>query len=166
MGHYCRMCGRMRPNERFSGHGHKVHICKQCQKLPKAERDRRDALDELDGFAAQSNISQKNIKRLHQLCESADTEVRNQASLLLEIARVKPHKRRRLKYLAQNKPDLFKRFVQTFAIDPDYWISLTDEDDYLDMEQWDLEGDWPFDDNQEAVASQVPTDEDLEEIPF
>ncbi|MEA4901536.1 hypothetical protein [Desulfitobacterium sp.] len=30
MGHYCRICGRIRANEKFSGKGHKNHICKDC----------------------------------------------------------------------------------------------------------------------------------------
>ena len=32
-GHFCWVCGRIRPNERFSGGGHKHHICKDCHKL-------------------------------------------------------------------------------------------------------------------------------------
>lgn len=30
MGHYCRICGRTRSNEKFSGKGHKNHVCKDC----------------------------------------------------------------------------------------------------------------------------------------
>lgn len=30
MGNYCRICGRTRANEKFSGKGHKNHICKDC----------------------------------------------------------------------------------------------------------------------------------------
>jgi hypothetical protein len=30
MGHYCRRCGRTRANEKFSGKGHKNHVCKDC----------------------------------------------------------------------------------------------------------------------------------------
>ncbi len=30
-GHYCRGCGRYRANEKFSGKGHKLHICKDCK---------------------------------------------------------------------------------------------------------------------------------------
>ena len=30
MGHYCRICGITRANEKFSGKGHKNHICKDC----------------------------------------------------------------------------------------------------------------------------------------
>ena len=30
MGHYCRICGRTRANEKFSGKGHKNHVCRDC----------------------------------------------------------------------------------------------------------------------------------------
>lgn len=33
-GHYCRICGEYKANEKFSGKGHARHICKQCQSLP------------------------------------------------------------------------------------------------------------------------------------
>ena len=32
MGHYCRVCGRVRANEKFSGKGHSKHICRDCAK--------------------------------------------------------------------------------------------------------------------------------------
>ena len=32
MGHYCRICGRTLANEKFTGKGHKNHICKNCSK--------------------------------------------------------------------------------------------------------------------------------------
>lgn len=34
LGHYCKICGERKANEQFSGKGHAVHICKQCQSLP------------------------------------------------------------------------------------------------------------------------------------
>ena len=33
-GHYCRICGEYKANEKFSGKGHARHICKECQSLP------------------------------------------------------------------------------------------------------------------------------------
>lgn len=33
-GHYCRICGEYKANEKFSGKGHARHICKECQPLP------------------------------------------------------------------------------------------------------------------------------------
>ncbi|SFG78874.1 hypothetical protein SAMN02982927_02769 [Sporolactobacillus nakayamae] len=46
MGHYCRICGRTRPNEKFSGKGHRKHICKECsrKKPMKNSRHENDAV--------------------------------------------------------------------------------------------------------------------------
>lgn len=33
-GHYCRICGEYKANEKFTGKGHARHICKKCQSLP------------------------------------------------------------------------------------------------------------------------------------
>jgi len=33
-GHYCKVCGEYKANEKFSGKGHTAHICKACAKLP------------------------------------------------------------------------------------------------------------------------------------
>jgi len=37
-GHYCKICGEVKANEKFSGKGHAKHICKKCQSLPKEVR--------------------------------------------------------------------------------------------------------------------------------
>ena len=33
-GHYCKVCGEYKANEKFSGKGHAAHICKTCAALP------------------------------------------------------------------------------------------------------------------------------------
>ena len=33
-GHYCKVCGEYKANEKFSGRGHAAHICKACASLP------------------------------------------------------------------------------------------------------------------------------------
>lgn len=38
MSHYCRICGRDLPNEKFSGKGHVIHVCKDCMKDRRARR--------------------------------------------------------------------------------------------------------------------------------
>ena len=37
MGHYCKICGRTKANEKFTGKGHKNHICKKCSNKPKSK---------------------------------------------------------------------------------------------------------------------------------
>ena len=119
MPHYCRICDSHRSNEKFSGRGHRDHICKECQRLPPDERDHIERMDELCGFLEQSNISAKNIARSKILTQHASSEVSHLAALVLDIARVKPHKRRRWKFLAHNHFDLFVR-LKKFWICPSH----------------------------------------------
>ena len=129
MPHYCRICGRGRPNEKFSGRGHRDHICKDCQRLPREQLDRIERMDELYGFLDQSNISPKNIARLEALAQHASSEVKEIALLILEVARVKPHKRRRWKFLEQNHPELFQRLKALYGGEiPDADLSSLDLD--------------------------------------
>ena len=49
-GHYCKVCGQRKANEKFSGKGHAAHICKQCASLPAEEKAERMTLNRLDGM--------------------------------------------------------------------------------------------------------------------
>ena len=37
-GHYCKICGEYKANEKFSGKGHSAHICKACSCLSSTEK--------------------------------------------------------------------------------------------------------------------------------
>lgn len=47
-GHYCRICGRRRANEKFGGRGHALHICKDCQRELKREARQKRKAGETD----------------------------------------------------------------------------------------------------------------------
>lgn len=47
-GHYCWCCGRTRPNEQFSGKGHKRHLCRDCAQLGGEELEYRQALRDME----------------------------------------------------------------------------------------------------------------------
>ena len=38
-GHYCRICGEWKANEKFSGKGHATHICRECAALPQEKKN-------------------------------------------------------------------------------------------------------------------------------
>lgn len=46
-GHYCKICGEYKANEKFSGKGHAAHICKTCSKLSAAEKSEAMAINRL-----------------------------------------------------------------------------------------------------------------------
>lgn len=117
MGHYCRMCGRIKPNEAYSRSGHRTHICKECHALPTQERVRLAVLDEIAGFLSQSNISTKNLKRLTSLSQWNDSEVGNLASLVLAIGRTHPRRRRRIPRIRAENPELWQKILRSGLVE-------------------------------------------------
>jgi hypothetical protein len=113
MGHYCRICGRQRPNEQFSGKGHRIHVCKRCQAKPKGERRVIENMDEIFRFMRQSHISEKNVVRLEQMVKWENPHVAGLAAIVLRVAQVKPYRTRRLKFLAQRHPELLRELKNT-----------------------------------------------------
>ena len=115
-GHYCRICGAIKPNENFSNKGHRNHICKECSRKPKVEINEIDMEHEIFGYLKQSHISDKNVKRLKQLVDSESDKIAKLANIVLEVADVKPYKRRRLKVLARERRDLLQKLEETGLI--------------------------------------------------
>jgi hypothetical protein len=117
MGHHCRICGESRPNEKFRGGGHRIHVCEDCQRMPREEQESIESFDELHGFLHQSMISAKNVARLRTLASHEDHEVAELAALILEIARVLPGKRNRWLKLARHHRPVFNRAVELFGVE-------------------------------------------------
>lgn len=171
-GHYCWMCGRHRPNERFSGKGHARHLCKECSKLPESERERVQNLRNLEQMWEQRNISPQNIAMLEALAQSPELDVQRMAGLLLEVARVHPGKRKRIGYLAHHAPDLLRRLEAYGLVLP--LLPEPMEDDYerfLEFEEWarnhgldfdesEFEEEWP------STEPLPPSDWQDHDIPF
>ncbi len=43
-GHYCRVCGAYKANEKFSGKGHATHVCKACASLSPEQKAETETL--------------------------------------------------------------------------------------------------------------------------
>ena len=57
----------------------------------------------------QSNISERNVSTARLLLEIDDPDLHEIVELVLDIARLKPHKRRRWKWLHENHPEILDR---------------------------------------------------------
>lgn len=55
-GHYCRVCGCVRANEKFSGKGHRAHVCKDC--TSDLKRARRAKAARASGSASPASESE------------------------------------------------------------------------------------------------------------
>lgn len=88
--------------------------------MPENERAAIEQEEEIFGYLNQSHISHKNVARLDLLASSDNSRIAELASLVLEVAKVKPYKRRRLKVLAEKRMDLLEALERTGLIDPDH----------------------------------------------
>jgi hypothetical protein len=88
------------------------------------DREERVAIEheaEIFGYLKQSHISKKNIVRLRVLSESSDEHIAMMATLVIEVAKVKPYKRKRLKVLASERADLLVQLEETGLIYAHHW---------------------------------------------
>lgn len=51
-GHYCWVCGQIRPNERFSGKGHGKHMCRECEIKMRAKAREKRRLEQVQMLGA------------------------------------------------------------------------------------------------------------------
>jgi RimJ/RimL family protein N-acetyltransferase len=49
-GHYCKVCGERKANEKFSGKGHAAHICKACSKLSVSQQNEQQRINRITGI--------------------------------------------------------------------------------------------------------------------
>ena len=119
----CKYCG-CTPRR---GHG----LCRACGARPKAENLRRLAIrkadETLSHFLCQKNISAANIETIRSFQHLDDPKLREFTDLVLEIALVKPRKRRRWMSLAEKHPEIMQRVRASPSFD---WI----------LDEADLEG--------------------------
>ena len=79
-GHFCWCCGRLRPNERFSGRGHARHLCKECSKLGNEELAYRQALRDIDRLLdCDGLVRRKHRKTFEHFLLHPDERVRRYA---------------------------------------------------------------------------------------
>lgn len=73
-GHYCKVCGQYKANEKFSGKGHAAHICKACAKLSPKEKAENTTLNRL--YDLPWHLSKEQIKWLRNRTHDQRPEVR------------------------------------------------------------------------------------------
>ncbi len=66
-GHYCKVCGHIRPNEKFSVKGHKNHIFKICSKIPISQQAENCVINNLYRLYKYPSLSRnnKNLLKKH-----------------------------------------------------------------------------------------------------
>lgn len=90
-GHYCRICGEYKANEKFSGKGHTHHICKQCQSLPKDVQADMVRCNEVERAAFKFPMSRQDWELLERYAAKyKDKESGQLAQDMLDMKRGNP----------------------------------------------------------------------------
>ena len=79
-GHYCKVCGQYRANEKFSGKGHSAHICKSCSALSVVERNKQILLTRMENLPW--HLSKEDAAWLKKQCGDKRPEVSTLAQML------------------------------------------------------------------------------------
>ena len=83
-GHYCWCCGRQRPNERFSGHGRKRHVCRECMRLGPDELAYAQACRDIGRVEMQGSKRATRARKLARFLEHSDPRLRALAQAVLD----------------------------------------------------------------------------------
>jgi len=83
-GHYCKICGERKANEKFSGKGHAAHICKECAALPQEKKNKLQILNRIENIAGKYPRSKADWELLRKYANSTKyPEVREFARSVL-----------------------------------------------------------------------------------
>ena len=88
-GHYCWSCGRSRPNEEFSGKGHRRHLCRDCARLGSEELAYRQAVSDIGRcLCDDGRIRRKQRKTFEQFLHHENPRIRALAEEVQEEDRL------------------------------------------------------------------------------
>ena len=107
---------RARTSERAILRQRSQNPCVQALEGQAEERQAIEDKDDIFAFLEQSHISEKNVVHLERMAKSDNPQVASLAAIVLDVARVKPYKTRRLKFLAQKHPELLGKLRNTGLI--------------------------------------------------
>ena len=82
-GHYCKICGRYRANERFSSKGHAAHICKECAKMAPEKKRELQTLNRIENLPFYLSRDQRSW--LEKMQKDQREEVRAAAEMAYEM---------------------------------------------------------------------------------
>jgi len=116
-GHYCKICGGYKANEKFSGKGHAAHICKKCAALPPEERSKQITLTKLENLPWY--LTKENITWVRNLRNNKRPEV---SAMAREIYNS------RFPYAERNerKKQLHVRYMELY-VNGEIWDEYGDE---------------------------------------
>jgi uncharacterized protein YihD (DUF1040 family) len=65
-GHYCKICGEIKANEKFSGKEHAVHICKSCASLSIERRNELQQINRVERISEKFRLTKEKWELLEK----------------------------------------------------------------------------------------------------
>jgi hypothetical protein len=97
-GHFCWCCGRVRPNERFSGRNHPRHLCRECAHLPAEEREYRQGERDIERLLHDGlYVPRKRRAQFNRFLAHPNARVRDLARRILAEQRRHAEESRRMR---------------------------------------------------------------------
>jgi len=149
-GHYCWVCQSYRPNEKFTGKGHKNHICKKCSSKPIEYLNKIRFKEEMIGYWSQKSMSKKNVARLQELVNSSIGEISTLANIMLKVVIKYPNRKKRISQVVRNNKELVPELEKVGLIQD--WIYI----DGIDADEMP----WTYDEVDPVHYDYIPLDED------
>ena len=142
-GHYCKICGQYRANEKFSGKGRNVHICKDCKKLPLEKRNELQTVNKIINLPFYLGKEQRSW--LEKKRKDPREEVRDTAEWAYAMRFDAPPStipfESDFPFALNCDPDLDPDFDPTFLYDEELWL---DEETLDNSNLLDTIDDLPF----------------------
>ena len=82
-GHFCKVCKKILPNEKFTGKGHAAHICKKCTRKAKARKSEDTAITRIYSALSCPNLSRDDREMLEKYARSGRKSIRSRALTVL-----------------------------------------------------------------------------------
>lgn len=120
-GHYCKVCGEYKANEKFSGKGHAAHICKSCASLPQEKQAEQMTINRL--LNLHWRLSKEQISWLKNRMKDKHPEVRALAQKPADFDAL-------LKLLSEMGCEVFRR-GKTIRLKAPGWKNVARMDDKL-----------------------------------
>ncbi|MTI66734.1 MAG: hypothetical protein FH753_09065 [Firmicutes bacterium] len=74
-GHYCYVCDKVLANEKFSGKGHKKHICKKCMR--KTPEERKKIIEKREEWEKEALDISKIFEQVIDMEENNEVDIDN-----------------------------------------------------------------------------------------
>jgi hypothetical protein len=111
-GHYCKICGEIKANEKFNGKGHRSHICKSCSKLSVEKRNelvRMRKIGDIEFSGFYLSKKDRDLLKKYRKDKRYSEEVRGYAARVLEDAEIRYHEMQEAK---QQEEELYEDLLE------------------------------------------------------